>query len=239
MLLVYPHVIDSHNEYAIQGSWLNKAKGQSPPQPSINKVESLSITRDINMFPAKKTATINIGVGDIGQANTSNPYGITCQQVNTCEQTHTELPVTLDSQVITATSNPVSDIRVETKPSLSSFPQSPSNQLSALCYVLQPLQSCTVNATTSTPIDPIIENDVLQNEILSACPGAFKPTYTPQPVGCDIEHHVITSGPLFVSRVRHLSLERLTFVKRDPTTVGEWHCHALLITVCQLYSYSS
>ena len=79
----------------------------------------------------------------------------------------------------------------------------------------QPLQSCTVNATTSTPIDPIVENDVLRDEILSKYSVAFESTSTPQPVRCSIEHHVITSGPPVVSRVRRLSHERLAFIKQE------------------------
>ena len=130
-------------------------------------------------------------------------------------------------------------MRVETKPSLSSFPQPPSNHLPALCDMPQPLHTYNVNATTSAPIDPIVKNDVLRDEIFSTYPGAFEPTLTPQPVRCNIEHHAITSGPPVVSRVRRLSPERLAFVKkRNPTTVGEWHCRAILIALCQPYSYS-
>ena len=79
----------------------------------------------------------------------------------------------------------------------------------------QPLQRCTVNATTSAIIDPIVKNDVLRDEILSTYPGAFEPIPTPQPVRCNIEHHVITSGPPVVSRVRRLFPERLAFVKHE------------------------
>ena len=132
------------------------------------------------MPPAEKTTTTNVGVGGIGQANTNNQYGITRQQANTCEQgdvtckqdvrvyeqTHTELPVLPDSQVITAASNPASDVRVKTNSSLSTFTQHPSNQLQATCDVPQPLQSCTVNATMSTTTNPIVENDVLRDKTL-------------------------------------------------------------------------
>ena len=79
----------------------------------------------------------------------------------------------------------------------------------------QPLQSCTVNATMSASIDPIVKNDVLRDEVFSTYPGAFEPTLTPQPVRCNIEHHVITSGPPVVSRVRRLSPQRLAFVKKE------------------------
>ena len=72
-----------------------------------------------------------------------------------------------------------------------------------------------MNATTSAPIDPIVKNDVLPDEIFSTYPGAFEPTLTPQPVRCKIEHHIITSGPPVVSRVRRLSPERLAFVKKE------------------------
>ena len=113
MLLVDPHVIGSYNEHVIQGIRLNKAEDRFPPQPSINEVDNLSITRDVNVLPAEKTATTVIGVGSIGQANTNNQCGITRQQVNTCEQgdvtckqdvraceqAHTELPVASDLQV--------------------------------------------------------------------------------------------------------------------------------------------
>ena len=65
------------------------------------------------MLTAEKTATTDIGVGGIGQTNTNNQYGITRQQVNTCEQcdvtckqdikaceqTHTELPVASDPRL--------------------------------------------------------------------------------------------------------------------------------------------
>ena len=227
MLLVDPHVIGLHNECVIQGSRLNKAKERFPPQPSINEVDNLSITRNINLLPAVKTATTDIGVGSVGQANTNIQYGITSQQINTCEQgdvtckqdvrvceqAHTELPVASDSSVITTACNPASDVRVEAKPSLSNFPQPPSNHLLALCNIPQPLQSCTVNATTSAPIDTIVKNDVLWDEIFSAYPGAFEPTPNLQPVCCNIEHHVITSGLPVVSRVCRLSPERLAFVK--------------------------
>ena len=229
MLLVDPHVIGLHGERVIQGSRLNKAEERFPPQSSINEVDNLSNTRDINVFPAEKTATNDIGVGSIGQANTNNQYGITRQQINTCEQgdvtckqdiraceqAYTELPVASDSQVIATACNPASDVRVEAKPFLFSFPQPPSNHLPALCDMPQPLQSCTVNATTSAPIDPIVMKDVLRDEILSVYPGAFEPTSTLQPVRCNIEHHVITSGPPVVSRVRRLSPERLAFVKQE------------------------
>ena len=120
MLLVDPHVISSHDEHVVQGSRLDKAEGRSPPQPSINGVDSLSITRDINVLPAEKNETTDIGVGDIGQANTNNQYGMTRQQINTCEQgditciqdvracerTHTEQPAASDSQVVATACNP-------------------------------------------------------------------------------------------------------------------------------------
>ena len=229
MLLVDPHVIGSHDERVIQGSRLNNAEERFPPQPSINEVHILSLTRDTNVLPAEKTATTDIGVGSIGQAGANNQYGITRQHINTCEQGDvtctqdvwaceqaiTELPIASDSPVITTACNPASDVRVEAKPSLSSFPQPPSNHLPALCDMPQPLQSCTVHATTSAPIDPIVKNNVLRNEIFSTYPGAFEPTLTPQPVRCNIEHHVITSGPPVVSRVRRLSPERLAFVKKE------------------------
>ena len=229
MLLADLHVIGSHDEHVVQGSQLHKAKGRCPPQSSINEVDSLLITHDINVLPAEKTATTNIGVGGIGQANANNQYGvihhqvttckqgnITCKQdVRACEQTHPELPVASDSQVITAACNSTSKVRVETKPPFSSFLQPFSNQLPALCNVPQPLQNCTVNVTTSTLTDPPVENDVLQDEILSTYPGAFKPTSTSQPVCCNIEHHVITSGPPVVSPVCPLSPERLAFVKQE------------------------
>ena len=181
------------------------------------------------MLPAEKIAITDIGVGSIGQANTNNQHGITCQQVNTCEQgdvtckqdvraceqAHTELPVASGSHVFATACNPASDVRVETKPFLSSFPQPPSYQLPDLCDMPQPLQGCTVNATTSVPIDPIVRNDVLWDEIFSTFPGAFEPTSTPQPVRCNIKHHVITSGPPVVSRVCRLSPERLAFLKQE------------------------
>ena len=141
-----PHVIGSHDERVIQGSRLNNAEERFPPQPSINEVENLSITRDINVLPAEKTATTDIGVGSIGQASTNNQYSITRQQINTCEQgdvtckqdvraceqAHTELPVALDSPVIATACNPASDVRVETKPLVqlsSACLQSPTDSL--------------------------------------------------------------------------------------------------------------
>ena len=222
-------MIGSQDEHVIQGNQLNKAEERFPSQPSINEVDNLSITRDINVLPAEKTAITDIGVGSIGQAGTNNQYDITRQQVNTCEQgdvtckqdvraceqAHTELPVASDSQVTAIACIPASDVRVATKPFLSSFPQPPSNQLPALCDMPQPLQSCTVNATTSAPIDPVVKNDVLRDEIFSTYSGAFEPTPTQQPVCCNIEHRVITSGQPVVSRVRRLSPERLAFVKQE------------------------
>ena len=80
MLLVDFHVIGSHDQHVIQGSRLDKSEGQSSPQSSTNEVDNLSIIRDINVPLAEKTATSDIGVGGIGQANTNNQYGITRQQ---------------------------------------------------------------------------------------------------------------------------------------------------------------
>ena len=58
------------------------------------------------------------------QVNTCEQGDVTSKQdVRACEQAHTELPVASDSPVIATACNPASDVRVETKPSLSSFPQ--------------------------------------------------------------------------------------------------------------------
>ena len=131
-------------------------------------------------------------------------------------------------------------MRVENKPSLSSFPQPPSNQLPALCDVSEPLQSCPVNATTSTTIDPIVENDALRDEILSTYPDAFESISTPQPVRCNIEHHVITSGPPVMSRVCRLSSERLAFVKLEIRQLLESGIVVpFSFAFCQPYSYCS
>ena len=67
MLLVDHHVIGSHDERVFQGSRLNKAEERFRPQPSINEVDNLSITHDINVLPAEKTATTDIGVGSVGR----------------------------------------------------------------------------------------------------------------------------------------------------------------------------
>ena len=77
MLLLHPHVIRSHDEHVIQARQLNKAEKRFPSQLSINVVDNLSITHNINVLPAEKTAITDIGVGNIGQANTNNQYGIT------------------------------------------------------------------------------------------------------------------------------------------------------------------
>ena len=83
MLLVDPHVIGSHDERVIQGSRLNKAEERFPPQPSINEVENLSITRDINVLPAEKIATTVIGVGRLVRLiQTTNTVSHVCRLIH-------------------------------------------------------------------------------------------------------------------------------------------------------------
>ena len=83
MLLVDPHVIGSHNEHVIQGTWLNKAEERFPPQPSINEVDNLSITRDINVLPTEKTATTVIGVGRLVRLiQTTNTVSHVCRLIH-------------------------------------------------------------------------------------------------------------------------------------------------------------
>ena len=154
-----PHVIGSHDKHVIQGSRLDKSEERS--QPSINEVDSLSIIPDINVLPAEKTATTDIGVGGIGQTNTNNQYVITPQQINTCgqgdvtckqdiracEQTHTELPVASDSQVIAAVCNPASDVKVETKLPCPAF-------LSLLPINYRPLAMCRSHCKVALHMQP-------------------------------------------------------------------------------------